>query len=64
MPEPETKTADGGDSGLNFLKIVISIACIGTLTGLTKDTTTREERSQAEIAFSILFAAWILSGRW
>lgn len=49
---------------MNFLKIVISIVCIGTLTGLTKDTTTREERSLAEIAFSILFAAWILSGRW
>ena len=49
---------------MNFLKVLISIVCIGTLTGLTKDTTTREERSLGEIAFSILFAAWILSGRW
>ena len=48
---------------MNFLKVVISIVCIGTLTGLVKDTTTREERSLAEIAFSILFAG-ILSGRW
>ena len=49
---------------MNFLKVIISIVCIGSMTNFVKDRTTKEERSLAEIAFSILFAAWILSGRW
>ena len=49
---------------MNFLKVVISIVCIGSMTNFVKDRTTREERSMSEIAYSILFAAWILSGRW
>ena len=49
---------------MNFLKVMISIMCIGAIGSFVKDRTTAEERSFSEIAYAILFAAWIRSGKW
>ena len=49
---------------VNFVKVLIAIVLIGMITGIAKDKTTAEQRSLGEIALSILFAAWIISGKW
>ena len=49
---------------VNFVKVLIAIVLIGMITGITKGKTTAEQRSLGEIALAILFAAWIISGKW